>query len=94
MLVNSLILEHVRDTHFRRDGRMVRSRLPECLIPLHPLPADQNILQRIVQRMPHMKLARHIRRRHHNRERLLIGVHLCMEIAAFLPALVDPVFHL
>ena len=93
MLVDALILEHIRDTYFCRDRGVIRPRLPQRLIPLHPFPPDQDVLKRVVQRMAHMKLARNIGRRHDNRKRLLIRIHPGMKISLFLPGTVDRVLH-
>ena len=49
--------------HLRRDARMVRSRLPQRAIAAHPVIADQHVLQRVVERMPHVQHARNVRRR-------------------------------
>ena len=93
MLVDALVLEHVCDPDLCRDRGVVRTRLPERFIALHPLPADQNILQGVVQGVAHMKLPGYIRRRHHDCERLSVGIHLRMEIASVEPVLIDPVLH-
>ena len=52
----------------RRNAGMVRARLPQGIAPLHAPPADQHILQGIIQRMADMQAARHIRRRDHDGE--------------------------
>ena len=64
---------------------MVRSRLPESVITLHPFETNQNVLHRIIERMSHMKLPRNIRRRNHNGERFLRLIHLRMEIFLLHP---------
>ena len=52
----------------RRNAGMVGARLPQRIAPLHAPPADQHILQGIIQRMADMQAARHIRRRDHDGE--------------------------
>ena len=54
--------------HLRRNAGMVRARLPQRIAPLHAPPADQHILQGIIQRMADMQAAGHIRRRDHDGE--------------------------
>ena len=54
------------DDHLGRDPGMVRARLPERVIALHALPADQHVLQRVVERVAHMQRARDIGRRDHD----------------------------
>ena len=60
--------------HLRRNPGMVGAGLPQRVIPLHPVPAHQNILQRVVERMPHMQAAGHIRRRDHHGKRRMAGL--------------------
>ena len=49
-----------------RNARMVAARNPDNVLAAHPLIAHENILQRIVERVPHVELPRHIRRRNHH----------------------------
>ncbi len=72
---------------------MIRSGLPKGIVTLHPFVPDQNILHRIVKRMPHMKLPRDIRRRHHNRKRFFAFVRFRAEIAVFFPLLIESFFN-
>jgi len=71
------------------------ARLPERVKPLHPVPAHQNILQRVVKRMAHVQRAGDIRRRDHHRE-MLIPLCVCagLERAFGLPIGVDAAFGL
>ena len=41
------------DGILRGDTRMIRAGNPACLVSGHPLPADKNILKRIVQHVSH-----------------------------------------
>ena len=91
VLFDSLFLQVLDNPDLGRDRRMVRSRLPQGLIPQHSLIPDQNILHRIVQGMAHMKLARNIRGRHHDRKGLFFGMFIRLEIALLLPVFVDPI---
>ncbi len=71
---------------------MVSARLPERIVPLHPLIADQDVLHSIIQRMSHMQLSRDIWRRDDDGKRLLRLIYLGMEIFLVHPFLIQPVF--
>ena len=58
------------DNHLRCNTGMVGSRLPECITTSHPLKPDQDILQGVVEGMPHVQRAGNIRGRKHDRIRL------------------------
>ena len=73
---------------------MIRARQPERIIPLHPAETDQDILQRFIERMAHVKLPCNIGRRDHNGIGFLLRVELCMEIVSVQPELIDAVFHI
>ena len=63
----SLGLQLALDHHLRGDSRVVGSRLPEGVLALHPGEADQDVLERVVERMPHVKAARDVGRRDNDR---------------------------
>ena len=67
------------------DASVVRARQPERAVALHALRADENVLQRFVKGVPHVKLAGDVRRGDHDRERLFRLVDLCVEELFFLP---------
>ena len=98
MLVNALLFQLIDNLNLRCDRRMVGTRLPQCLIALHSLVTDQDILHGVIQRMSHMKLSGNIWRRHHNRERLLAvsASALCIgvEIFAVQPFLIQAIFNI
>ena len=58
------------DHHLRGDAGMVGAGLPQHVAAAHALEAAQHVLQRVVERMPHMQRARHVRRRDHDGEGL------------------------
>ena len=61
------ILRHLAlGHHLRGDPCVVGAGLPQRVIPFHPVPAHQNILQRVVEGMAHVQAAGDIRRRDHN----------------------------
>ena len=73
---------------------MVCSRNPQCIVSLHSLVADQDILHRVVKSMSHVKLTGNIRWRHYDCKWFLTSVHFCVEILIFAPLLVQFVFNL
>jgi hypothetical protein len=54
--------------HLRGDTGMVGARLPKHVIALHALLADQNVLERVVERVAHMQRAGDIGRRNDDGE--------------------------
>ena len=72
---------------------MVCSGLPECIISLHSLKANQNILHGIVQRMPHMQLSSDIRGRNDDGKRFLALVYFRMKIFLIQPFLVQTILN-
>ena len=51
------------DHHLRGDAGVVRARLPQHVLAAHALEAAQHVLQRVVERVPHVQRARHVGRR-------------------------------
>ncbi|OPY86791.1 MAG: hypothetical protein A4E72_01612 [Syntrophus sp. PtaU1.Bin208] len=72
------------------DARVIHSRHPEGIETLHALEADDHILQRVVQGMPHVENPRHIGRRDYNGERRLLPLVLGMKITRIQPVLIPP----
>ena len=64
-LGDQLLLDDV----LRRDAGVVVAGLPERVEAAHPVPADQHVLDRAVERVAHVQLAGHVRRRHADHER-------------------------
>ena len=58
------------DHHLRRNAGVIGANLPQHIMPAHPVPADQNILQRVVKGMPHMQGSGDIWWWDHDRKRL------------------------
>ena len=81
------------DNHLRGDACVVLARLPKRVVAAHAVPADQDILQRVVEGVAHVERARHIGRRDHDgegfRARCRVGAGL--EAAFLFPGLVDAV---
>ena len=80
--------------HFdlRGNARMVGAGHPQRAEALHPLVADEDVLERLVECVSHMELARDVRRGNDDRERRLAVVHIGGEIALVAPILIDSVF--
>ena len=53
--------------HLRGDARMVHTRLPEHVLAAHALEADQDILDRVVERVAHVQRTGDVGRRDHDR---------------------------
>ena len=62
--------QHLLDLQLRRDARMVLPRLPQRVEAAHPVPAHEDVLQRVVEGVPHMQRAGHVGRRDHDGEGL------------------------
>jgi hypothetical protein len=75
------------------DSRVVRSRQPEGVVPLHPPPADEDVLYRVVQAMPHVERACHIGRRYDDCKRFLIRIDLGREQFLVFPEFVPLSLH-
>ncbi|MNU91316.1 hypothetical protein D3C71_811990 [compost metagenome] len=70
---------------------MVHARLPQHVLAAHTLEADQNILQRVVERVAHMQGAGHIRRRDDDGEgfRARLGVGAGTKSISLVPGFGD-----
>ena len=64
---------------------VVVAGLPEHRKPAHPVPADEQILDRRVQRVSHVQAAGHVRRRNRDHERLALGIRLGLRRGPPLP---------
>ena len=54
IFINSLFFQLLSNLNFRSNGGMICAWLPQGIVPLHPLKANQNVLHGIVQRMSHV----------------------------------------
>ena len=89
VLIDSLFFQVFDDLDFRGDAGMIRARLPESVISLHPFETDQDILHGVIQRVSHMQLPRDIRRGDHDGKRFPGIIHLRVKIFPFQPSLID-----
>ena len=67
---------------------MVAARNPDHVLAAHPLVAHENVLQRIVEGVPHVELPRHVRRRDHHAVRRTALVCLVVEQLMLLPVVI------
>ena len=72
-----------------RDARVVGAGHPQRLVALHALGADQDILQRFVERMAHVELAGHVRGRDDDGIGLFVRIDLSVEKAGVVPEAVQ-----
>ena len=76
-LVDALGLELLDDLGLRGDRRMVGSRHPAGVLALHPGAAHEHVLNRLVEHVPHVQHAGHVRRRNDHRIGLpLVGLRV------------------
>ena len=78
-------LELLLDDDLCRNARVVGADLPERVVAAHPVVADHEIHQRLLERMAHVQRARDIRRRQLDAERRSVGPHRRAEEPAGFP---------
>ena len=89
-LRRELLLDHV----LGRDPGMVVARLPERVEPAQPVPADQHVLDRPVERVAHVQRAGYVGRRHADDERLVAPRARAGRVEAlFLPDALPALLH-
>ena len=93
MLVNAFFLQLLDDLDLGSDTCMVGAGLPQCVVTLHSLITDQNILHGVVQCMPHVELSCDIWGRDHDSEGCLTVIYLRMKILFVKPLLIQSVFY-
>jgi hypothetical protein len=73
--------------HLRGDAGVVGAGLPQRVEAAHPVPADQDVLQRVVEGVAHVQRAGHVGRRDHDRERSRpgLGIGAGLEGARLFP---------
>ena len=80
----ALLLESLLHNVLRSDAGMVCAGKPKGVVAAHPAPADENILNRLVERMAHMQNACHVRRRNDHGIRVALSGFI-MEASVVLP---------
>ena len=71
------------------DSRVIHAGEPKRFKTLHPLHADQDVLQGEIERMADMERTGHIGRWNNDCERGLIGIGISLEILRIQPLLVE-----
>src|SRR5207245_4284133 len=69
------------------DAGVIRAGYPQGVITLHTPPADQYVLERVIQSVPHMQRPGHIRRRNDDAERFAFAIRPAVEVAVLTPKL-------
>ena len=77
------------DDHLRGDAGMVHPRLPQHVLAAHAFEPDQNILDRVVEGVPHMQRAGYVGRRDDNAIGFRTGLLAALECAGGFPVFVD-----
>ncbi len=87
-LLGELLLNNV----LRGNAGMVGARHPQGLEALHAFETDENVLDRVVERVAHVKNAGHVGRRDHNRILRFGGILIGMEMPPLHPGGIPFVF--
>ena len=93
MLVDAFFLQLLDDLDLGSNTCMVGAGLPQCVVTLHSLITDQDILHGVVQCMPHVELSCDIWGRDHDSEGSLTVIYLRMKILFVKPLLIQSVFY-
>ncbi len=86
----SLAIELTLDDDLRRDTRVVHSCLPERVVALHAVVADQCVHDGVLEGVTHVQTSGDVRRRDHDAVGTPVAARL--EVAVFLPGLVPGLF--
>ena len=93
MFVDAFFLQLLDDLDLGSDTCMVGAGLPQCIVALHSLITDQDILHGVVQCMSHVELSCDIWGRDHDSEGSLTVIYLRMKILFVKPLLIQSVFY-
>ena len=78
-------LQLLLDDDLRGDARVIRAHLPQRVVAAHPVVADHQVHQRLLERVAHVQRAGDVGRRQLNAERRRVRLHRRLEIPARLP---------
>ncbi len=89
--VGFVLRQFAFDDHLGGDAGMVLTGLPERVEAAHPVPADEDVLQRVVEGVAHVERAGDVGRRDHDGERLRprLRVRARLEGAGLFPGVVE-----
>ena len=71
--------------HLSGNAGMIHTGLPQNIFAEHAVIADKDILQSVIQRVPHVQNAGDVRRRNDDGKGFLVFVHVRFEIAGGFP---------
>ena len=91
---DAFLLEVAHHDHLGGDAGVIGAGLPQRIVALHAAPADQHVLQRVVERVAHMQAARDVGRRDDDAVGRLRRLRMGAERAALLPLRVEAGFDL
>jgi len=78
------------DDDLRRNAGVIGADLPQRVVAAHPVVADHEVHQRLLERMPHVQRAGDVRRWQLDAERGGIGPHRRAEETAGFPEGIPP----
>ncbi len=77
----------------RGDAAVVRARHPIGFLPKHAVGADQGVLQRVIEGVPHMQGPRNIRRRNDDDKRFFVFIYFGGKEFGVLPFFYEFAFY-
>ena len=94
LFLDALFAHCLYDLGFGCDGGVVGTRQPQSAVAGHALPANEDILQGLIQCVTHVQLSGDVWRGNYDGVRLFLAVHVGSKAAAVVPHLIDAVFEL
>ena len=82
-----LFLEPTLDNSLRGDASVICARHPKSFVTQHAMPANLDILQRVVKCMSQMQRAGNVRRWDNDCVGLFVGVGISVETALLFPSM-------
>ena len=78
--------------HLGGDTGVVGTRLPQGVLALHAVVADQGVHQGLLEGVTHVQAAGDVRRRDHDAEGVFAGVAVGLEVTLGFPVLIERLF--
>ena len=94
LFLDALFAHCLYDLGFGCDGGVVGTRQPQSAVAGHALPANEDILQGLIQCVTHVQLSGDVWRGNYDGVRLFLAVYVGSKAAAVVPHLIDAVFEL